>query len=130
MAEQVANANKLSVLGGTRQTDLDNLKANEQKILDIQAKALDLAVQKIAVDAQSLNFRQLQQQGLEEQRAASLLEASLLQASISGSETKAALAQAQFATTKAAIDLKRVELGFERDESELLDLIEKSKKEH
>lgn len=87
---------------------------------DVEAKALDVAVAQLAVEAKKVNFEALQQKGLEEQRAATVLQENLLQASLAGSQTKAALAQAEFEAVKAQIDVDRQKLTFQRDELSLI----------
>ena len=87
---------------------------------DVEAKALDVAVAQLAVEAKKVNFEALQQRGLEEQRANAVLQENILQAAIAGSQTKAALAQAEFDTVKAQIDIDRQKLTFQRDELSLI----------
>lgn len=127
MAFQLADANKLSTLAGQRVADTDASAAAERKVLEIQEQTLAAAIRKASVEAESTNFQKLQMLGIEEERAAANLEAQLLQASLSGSQKKAAFAQAQFERVKASIELRRQELTYERDEAALVSLIEKAR---
>lgn len=124
---QLGDAKSLSLLAGERLADTDALGAAERKILELQEQALANAIRKVSIEAESLNFQKLQLLGLEEEKAAAALESQLLQASISGSQTKAAFAQAQFDRVKAGIELRKQELTFERDEAALVSLIEKAR---